>query len=126
MSLPLGYKDGVYGAELVPSGSRVADVGTGHARLPVWLLAHRRAEACVATDSDAAAVERARGALPEHGALELRLGRELPGDLGVEDVAVVAGGNVDPGIAIRTAVSDKLHRSASLGRLMKASLRPWP
>ena len=37
-------------ASLVPPGSRVADIGTGHGRLPHWLLAGSRITHCIATE----------------------------------------------------------------------------
>lgn len=37
-------------ADLVPTGSRLVDVGTDHGRLPVWLLLQGRIPAAVATD----------------------------------------------------------------------------
>jgi len=37
-------------AELVPPGTRLADVGTDHGRLPVWLVQHRVVEQAVASD----------------------------------------------------------------------------
>lgn len=83
-------------AELIPHGSRVADVGTDHAILPRWLLATGRAVRCVACDLDPAALERARsGAAAGFAAdvLDLRHGDGLatlrPED-GI-DVLVLAG-----------------------------------
>jgi len=37
-------------AELVPPGTRVADIGTGHGKLALWLCAHGIASSCVATE----------------------------------------------------------------------------
>lgn len=37
-------------AELVPPGTRLADVGTDHGRLPVWLIQHGVVEYAVASD----------------------------------------------------------------------------
>ena len=52
-------------AEQVPAGARVADVGTDHAMVPVWLVQSGRADSVLATDirsgplkSAAALVER--------------------------------------------------------------------
>ncbi len=38
-----------------------------------------------------------------------RLGFEIPGDLGVVDVAIETGGNVDPGIGVVTAGFQQQH-----------------
>ncbi len=37
-------------ANLVPQGSRLVDVGTDHARLPIWLLRHQRVQSAIASD----------------------------------------------------------------------------
>lgn len=37
-------------AALVPPASRVADIGTGHGLLPLWLLARSRVTHCIATE----------------------------------------------------------------------------
>lgn len=37
-------------AELVPEGTRLADVGTDHGRLPVWLVEHSKVSSAVASD----------------------------------------------------------------------------
>ena len=37
-------------ASLVPPGTRVADIGTGHGNLPQWLLAGSYATQCIATE----------------------------------------------------------------------------
>ena len=47
-------------AELVPSGSRLVDVGTDHGRLPVWLIQHGVVERAVATDLREKPLNRAR------------------------------------------------------------------
>ena len=83
-------------AGLVPSGSRVADVGTGHAGLADMLLASGRAAHCIATEISLETLEsireKVRGrALP--GGFELRGGDGLealsPADR--IDVLVIAG-----------------------------------
>ncbi|MBQ9392746.1 MAG: SAM-dependent methyltransferase [Oscillospiraceae bacterium] len=40
-------------AELVPVGARLADVGTDHGYLPVWLLLHGRIRSAIASDINA-------------------------------------------------------------------------
>jgi len=45
-------------AEQIPAGSRVADVGTDHGRLPLWLAASGRAAFCLATERSPALLAR--------------------------------------------------------------------
>ncbi len=64
-------------AELIPAGSRVADVGTDHGRLPLALRRGGRSPWCVATDRDAGALDRAHRAAGSTDGLVLRLGDGL-------------------------------------------------
>jgi tRNA (adenine22-N1)-methyltransferase len=86
-------------AELVPAGSRVADVGSGHGLLPRHLLALGRAAWCVATERDE---RRLRSVLhdPDDPRLSLRHGDGLA-PLEPEDRldAVVIAGLGGPSIA---------------------------
>lgn len=81
-------------ADAVPPGSRVADVGTDHAQLLTWLVAHGRASAGIGIDVKAGPLEQARRTLAEAGVrgVELRQGSGLlplaPGEV---DVVVLAG-----------------------------------
>ena len=54
-------------AELVPQGSRVADIGTDHAYLAAALLEDGRASQVVACDKNAGPCEAARRTVLEHG-----------------------------------------------------------
>lgn len=83
-------------ADLVPHGSRVADVGTDRAPLPRLLLDSGRAHFCVATERDALRLERARTACAGRslaGRLELRSGDGLAPLRSSDriDVVVIAG-----------------------------------
>lgn len=81
-------------ARLVPAGSRVADVGTDHALLLAWLVAHGGASAGIGIDVHAGPLEQARRTLAAAGVsgVELRQGDGLaplaPGEV---DVVVLAG-----------------------------------
>jgi len=79
-------------ASLVPPGSRVADVGTGHGRLARWLTASGVASFCIASDRSPRSGPDPRR-MSKHPALELRYGDGLT-ILRAEDridVVVIAG-----------------------------------
>lgn len=61
----------------VPAGCRVADIGTDHARLPIYLLQRGIAERVIATDVREGPLQMAAEALEKRGlseSVELRLG----------------------------------------------------
>lgn len=47
-------------ADLVPQGARLADVGTDHGRLPVWLIQHGKVPQAVASDLRAGPLSRGK------------------------------------------------------------------
>ena len=57
-------------ASLVPRGARLADVGTDHGCLPVWLLQHGRIARAIASDINAAPLDRARATARAYGVTE--------------------------------------------------------
>lgn len=63
-------------AELVPPGTRLADVGTDHGRLPVWLIQHGVVDRAVASDLRPGPLSRAR-ALAERWAVADRISFRL-------------------------------------------------
>ncbi len=82
-------------AELVPRGAKVADVGTDHAYLPVWLVQEGRIAGAIASDINPAPLEHARRTAAEYGAtdkMDFRLCAGLdavaPGEA---DTIVIAG-----------------------------------
>ena len=67
-------------AQQVPGGARFADVGTDHARLPVWLLEHGIIENAIASDLREGPLEQARETARRHmltERLSFRLGDGL-------------------------------------------------
>lgn len=82
-------------ASCIPEGHRVADIGTDHARLPVYLLERGLAERAIATDVREGPLERAARTIAAHrltGKVELRLCDGLAGLCPDEaDSVVIAG-----------------------------------
>ena len=54
-------------AEQVPQGAVLADIGTDHAYLPVWLLLNGRISSAIAADLRKDPLERARKTAAAHG-----------------------------------------------------------
>ncbi len=80
-------------AQLVPLGARLADIGTDHGYLPVWLLQQGRIRSAIAADIGAEPLAHARRTAGEYGAaLDLRLCDGLR-SIGPEeaDCIVIAG-----------------------------------
>ena len=80
-------------AELVPRGAHLADVGTDHGYLPVWLLQNGRIAGAIASDLGAGPLARAKATAAEYGAdLDLRLCAGLDAIAPDEaDTVVIAG-----------------------------------
>lgn len=82
-------------ADLIPGGVRLADVGTDHAHLPVWLLDRGKIERAIATDLRPGPLERAAVNVERYGVaarVELRLGNGLEPVAPHEvDAVVIAG-----------------------------------
>lgn len=82
-------------ADLVPVGARLADIGTDHGYLPVWLLQEGRIIHAIASDINQSPLEHARRTAAEFGVadqIEFRLCAGLDGFLPEEvDTIVIAG-----------------------------------
>ncbi len=81
-------------ADWVPAGAKLADVGTDHAHLPVWLTIHGRVASAIASDLRKGPLERARANGAAWGAegIDFRLGSGLEGIAPHEaDTIVIAG-----------------------------------
>lgn len=57
-------------AELIPRGAKVADIGTDHAYLPVWLLLQDRITGALAADINKGPLDRARKTAAEYSCTE--------------------------------------------------------
>ncbi len=82
-------------ADWVPSGARIADVGTDHAFLPVWLVLHGKVASAIASDLREGPLARGAETAREHGVshlVEMRLCSGLMGIAPEEaDVVIIAG-----------------------------------
>ena len=78
-------------ADWVPQGARLADVGTDHAFLPVWLRLHGRVDFAIASDLRKLPLERAKDTGRTYGAdrIEYRLCNGLA-DIRPDEIDVVA------------------------------------
>ncbi|MEE1238957.1 MAG: class I SAM-dependent methyltransferase [Acutalibacteraceae bacterium] len=93
-------------ASLVPKGARVCDVGTDHARLPIFLIEEKTAERVIATDIRPLPLENAKKNVEASGisGIELRLCDGLSAVKKNEtDTVIIAGigGEVISGIISR-------------------------
>ena len=80
-------------ADMVPQGARLADIGTDHGYLPVWLMQQGRIASAIAADIGPEPLAHARRTAEEYGAaLDLRLCDGLRGIAAHEaDTVVMAG-----------------------------------
>ena len=81
-------------AEMTPHGGRLADIGTDHGYLPVWLLQEGRISSAIASDVGAEPLEHARRTAEEYETqgLDFRLCDGLSGIEAEEtDTVVIAG-----------------------------------
>lgn len=104
----------------IPRGHRVVDVGTDHARLPVYLVERGVTETVIATDIRMGPLERAKRTISAHKLLEKIELRQCSGLEGVmpeeADTVVIAGMGADTIIGIL--------ESAAWARLKNLVLQP--
>lgn len=112
-------------ADCVPEGTRLADVGTDHGYLPVWLLQNGRVASAIASDINAEPLEHARRTAAEYGVtLDLRLCPGLDAVAPDEtDTVVIAGMGGETIIAILSAAAwDWRGKTLLLQPMTKAEL----
>lgn len=82
-------------ANQIPQGARLADVGTDHGHLPVWLLLNGQIDRAIAADLRAGPLNRARETAQQYGQMERVSFRLCDGLADVEpdevDTVVIAG-----------------------------------
>jgi len=119
--------------DCVPSGARLADVGTDHAYLPAALLLRGRIAHAIASDINAGPLARARRTAREYGldpsAVEFRLCAGLEGVAPEEcDTVVIAGMGGETMIGILAAAPwtrDGAHLLLLQPMTKLAELRAW-
>ena len=118
-------------ADCVPRGARLADVGTDHGYLPVWLLQNRRIVSAIASDINAGPLEHAKATAAEYRVTE-RLGFRLCAGLDAiapdeADTVVIAGMGGETIITIlQSAAWDWRGHTLLLQPMTKAELlRRW-
>ena len=116
-------------ADCVPRGARLADVGTDHGYLPVWLLQNGRIASAIASDINAEPLEHARRTAAEYGVtLDLRLCPGLdaiaPGE--ADTVAIAGMGGETIITILQDAAWDWRGKTLLLQPMTKAELlRRW-
>ena len=116
----------------MPQGARLADVGTDHGYLPVWLLQHGRMESAIASDINALPLGHARATAAEYGVTACIDFRLCPGlaKIGSEecDTVAIAGMGGETIIAIlesATWTKDGAHTLLLQPMTKAAELRRW-
>ena len=118
-------------ADMVPQGGRLADIGTDHGYLPVWLLQRGRIEGAIAADIGAEPLAHARRTAAEYGIgnIDFRLCDGLSGIAPEEaDSVVIAGMGGETIIAILSAApwtKDGQHTLLLQPMTKAADLRRW-
>lgn len=99
----------------VPPGAKLADVGTDHAYLPVWLTLHGRVASAIASDLRKGPLERARATGRTYGAegIDFRLGDGLafirPDEADTIVIAGMGGENIAAILAAAPWMADGRH-----------------
>ena len=118
-------------ADMVPQGCRLADIGTDHGYLPVWLLQRGRIQSAIAADIGSEPLAHARRTAAEYSVegLSFRLCDGLAGIAPEEaDTVVIAGMGGETIIAILSAAAwtkDGAHTLLLQPMTKTADLRKW-
>ena len=118
-------------ADMTPEGCRLADIGTDHGYLPVWLLQRGRIRGAIAADIGAEPLAHARRTAEEYGveAMDFRLCDGLSGIAPEEaDTVVIAGMGGETIMAILSDApwtKDGAHTLLLQPMTKAAELRRW-
>lgn len=106
-------------ADLVPPGKAMADIGTDHGYLPIYLIEKKKMERAIACDINQGPLDRARENLISSGMMErisLRLGGGLsPLEKGEVDGVTICGMG---GLMIRQILEDDREKAQALSWLV--------
>ena len=119
-------------ADWVRPGSKVADVGTDHAYLPVWLVLHGRVSSAIASDLRKGPIQRARENCRRHGTdgVDCRLCDGLSGiepeeadtviiaGMGGENIAAILAADPWTKDGAHTLLLQPMSRDAALRRIL--------
>ena len=129
--MELGARLGAIAAQVGPY-HRMADVGTDHAFLPVWLIQNNRITFAVAGDVQPGPLEAARRSVGEAGlepAISVRLGNGLqvvaPGEVDVVVIAGMGGSTIREILESSPVVVGELRRIVCQPMIGAAILRKW-
>lgn len=118
-------------ADMMPQGCRLADIGTDHGYLPVWLLQRGRIQSAIAADIGSEPLAHARRTAAEYGVenIDFRLCDGLSGIAPEEaDSVVIAGMGGETIITILSAAAwtkDGAHTLLLQPMTKTADLRKW-
>ena len=129
--MELGARLGAIAAQVGPY-HRMADVGTDHAFLPVWLIQNNRITFAVAGDVQPGPLEAARRSVGEAGlepAISVRLGNGLqvvaPGEVEVVVIAGMGGSTIREILESSPVVVGELRSIVCQPMIGAAILRKW-
>lgn len=104
-------------ASMVPKGYKIADIGTDHAYLPIYLITHNICPNAIATDIRLGPLKKASEHVQNHNLsdkIELRLGEGLeplaPGEVDAVVIAGMGGETIARILEKYKAVADTLKR----------------
>lgn len=119
-------------ADQIAPGARLADIGTDHAHLPIWLIEQGRAASAVASDIREGPLARAQENAERHGCLDriaLRLGAGLdkvrPDECDTVSIAGMGGETIADILAAAPWTAAGEHLLLLQPMTMVAELRRW-
>ena len=119
-------------ADMVPAGSVIADIGTDHAYLPIYLIKQKIAARAIAGDVHHGPYLSAQGAVAAHNleqAISVRQGNGLaviqPGEADVVVIAGMGGANIIDILSARPEVTAAFKRLILQPMIAASLVRSW-